>query len=147
MPEDIGEVDATAESPAEGIQPAPGEGIRRRRRRVRRRNRNRQDHETSSGEPVPPPVAASEVAPTLWAATEENFEHPESEAPEPSPDLAVEEPAPAFEEREPQRVPAFAEAEPPVEHVPEPEPSSREKEEEKQPAGPPRRGWWQRLVE
>jgi ribonuclease E len=141
------------EAEGDAIPGEPGEGgPRRRRRRVRRRNRNRGDREGLPAVTDTSLPAASEAGPTLWAATEDNFERPDSVESGSSESESFEAESfeqvesehrdePLHEERDEQPEPAFADAEPQ-------RPSEPDRPvEDEQPAGPPRRGWWQRLVE
>ncbi len=143
---DSGETDADAETAGETTLPgAAGEGGRR-RRRVRRR------HGPRDSEPGQPetglPAAASVVAaaPTLWAASESTFEPAEPHEAQSASAQTYQEPA----------APAYQSAYEPAEPAPQPMPQvapvtappvAPPQVAEEAPAGPPRRGWWQKLME
>ena len=118
--------------------------------------RGRPERDESAGASnVPPADPSDSSAPTLWAATEENFEAAgelrleETEA-EPierghrEPEVEVmAEPAREAPPVSAQAESAYGEAEPVRELTPE----TATPAEEEPPAGPPRRGWWQKLME
>lgn len=113
---------------------AQGEGGRR-RRRVRRRRGPRTDQpgmDADAANPETTDVTSPAAAePTLWAASD----HDEPQA---APSVAE----PTLIETSPASAPAPVYVEP----APAPPPPAPKIEEEV-PAGPPRRGWWQRLTE
>ncbi len=120
------------DAPFDAAQPGtPGEGGRR-RRRVRRRRGPRTDGDTANAD-TSESTSPAAAEPTLWAASDRDEPQPTASMPEPTLIETSPTPAPA---------PIYVEPAP----APTPPPPTPKVEEEA-PAGPPRRGWWQRLTE